>query len=255
MPPIKRKLGKAAKLIRRDPAAFFAVLLAALIPAKVKLCLVYSARPAEISQPDETGEKQHTIFRKITDQELARLSATTCFREQAERFSRMGFNAAYGLYFKNELVHVAWLIDAESDRQRSVRNVKSRLGEAEIAHCLTAKQYRGRGFQPLAIRYVCRTAAIRGIKRVFMITTRFNRASQRGIEKAGFCRCGWIWHIVFPFGSRRLHLTLRGHRWVSFMGTVSNVLKQAIINTSGEDRSTNQDPSAAPDVNRSEDIT
>ncbi len=127
---------------------------------------MFYARPPEISQPDETEERRRTIFRKITDEKLAQLSETIYYREQAERFHCVGFNAAYGLYFEDELVHVAWLIDADLNRKNSVRNVKLQLGQGEITYCLTGKEYRDRGFYPLAIRYLCSIAATRGIKQV-----------------------------------------------------------------------------------------
>lgn len=176
---------------------------------------MFYALPSEISQPDETEERRRTIFRHITDEELAQLSEMIYYREQAGRFHCVGFNAAYGLYFENELVHVAWLIDTDLDHKNSMRNVKLRLGQGEITYCLTGKEYRDRGFYPLAIRYLCSIAATREIKQVFMITGVGNRSSQRGIEKAGFSRCGMIWRIIFPLGPQWLYLIWRGYRLTS----------------------------------------
>ncbi len=197
-------------LIRENPATFLATLIAVLM--KVERYVVFYALPAEIPQPDETEERRRTIFRQITDEELAQLSY---YREQAERFHCVGFNAAYGLYFEDELVHVAWLIDADLNRKNSVRNVKLQLGQGEITYCLTGKEYRDRGFYPLAIRYLCSIAVTGGIKQVFMITGVGNRSSQRGIEKAGLSRCGMIWRIIFPLGPRWLYLIWRGYRLTS----------------------------------------
>ncbi len=161
----------------------------------------------------ETEEGEHIIFKKITDEELVKLSETADYRKQAQRFRRIGFNSAYCLYLGEELVHIAWLIDPTLDGKNKVRNIKLRVGEGEITHCLTGEQYRRRGFYPMAIRYLCDIAATKGIRIIFMITGKKNWLSQRGIEKAGLSRCSRICRITFSFGPEWMSLTWRAHRW------------------------------------------
>ena len=142
------------------------------------------------------------------------LSATgTGIALETHRFRQFGFNDAFAVFRDRELAHIAWLISAEHDRVLQDRNVKLRAGEAEITHCLTLPEFRGQGLYPFAIRSLCQVAKERGIQRVFMITNVHNKASQRGIEKAGFTQCGKIVRSVFSFLPEGAAVTYRGHRW------------------------------------------
>jgi GNAT superfamily N-acetyltransferase len=205
--PIKQRLRKAVKLIFRNPSAFLAALLT------VERYLVFSGDPVEISKHAEIQEGEHITFRKITDEELIKLSGTADYQEQAERFRRTGFNAAYGCYLGEGLAHVQWLIDSRLDHKNKVRNLKLRAGEGEITHGLTSEQYRGRGFAAVSIRRMCDIAASKGIKTIFMTTGEKNLSAQRTIAKGGLSRCAKIYRISLSVGPEWLSLTWRGHRW------------------------------------------
>jgi RimJ/RimL family protein N-acetyltransferase len=107
------------------------------------------------------------------------------FAIQADRFNRLGFNAAYAVYVNGVPGHVAWLITSELDKLRTTRVLKLREGEAEIAHCLTAPEFRGQGLYGIAIRSLARIAREKGIRDIYMIVVSDNKASARGIESAG----------------------------------------------------------------------
>jgi RimJ/RimL family protein N-acetyltransferase len=100
----------------------------------------------------------------------------------------------------------------EHDRLSKRRNVKLRPREAEITHCQTPSEYRGKGYYPFAIRSLFRVAAELGIKRVFMITNAANEPSQRGIKKAGLTRQGSIRCLILPWRQKGRGLTLRTFR-------------------------------------------
>ncbi len=209
--PLKRKLRNAAQTLRNDPSEFFRSLKAALL--ETERYRAYTIEPGHI--PSDENPAPSMSLRRLNDPEIVQLSDTDDFRKQAERFHRLGYNAAYGLYNNSSLVHVAWLIDASQDHMNPVRNVRLRPGEAEITHCITPEQYRGCGYYPIAIRMLCQQAAKQGIKRIYMITGDTNLASQKGIEKAGMTPCGSILRAFLPAAPQRFQLTWRGHRWSS----------------------------------------
>lgn len=61
----------------------------------------------------------------------------------------------------------------------------------EIGPCFTLPKYRGKGIYPAVLRYICKN--IGSEKSVFyMIVDESNQPSIKGIEKAGFVRCGTV---------------------------------------------------------------
>jgi hypothetical protein len=203
-PPGRRKLRTALRLVRRDPLALLKRL------SQVQRFVVYAAAPEAVSPPEHDPA---VTFGKLSDDAVRRLTDSPDFHEQAERFRRLGFNDAYGLFVDGDLVHVAWLIGADHDRSVSERYVRLKPGEAEITHAFTKAAARGSGLYPTAIRHLCHHAARQGVRRVFMITRAENTASRHGIERAGLSRSGFLVRVVVPFLSPRSILTVRGHRW------------------------------------------
>jgi len=67
-----------------------------------------------------------------------------------------------------------------------------------IGDCATIPQYKGKSIYPFVINRIALEQFAAGIPEVFMIVNRDNRASVRGIEKAGF----------------KLRATLRGKRFM-----------------------------------------
>lgn len=61
----------------------------------------------------------------------------------------------------------------------------------EIGPCVTNPQYRGRGIYPNVINYICGHFAQEGTV-FYMIVNANNTPSIRGIEKAGFEKCGTV---------------------------------------------------------------
>lgn len=61
----------------------------------------------------------------------------------------------------------------------------------EIGPCFTYPEYRGQGYYPAMLRYICSSVGYE--KTVFyMIVDENNASSIKGIEKAGFKRCGSV---------------------------------------------------------------
>lgn len=205
--PWVRRLGSALRSLRHDPRSLMRQFV------QLEHYAVFSATPSRLMQP--AGEETDALgLRPLLDEEMSSLKASAIWREQGERFDRLGWNAAYGLFRGGELVHISWLIDEAHDRNNSVRNVRLRSGEAEITHCFTPEAQRGRGCYQAAIRQLCRRAAQGGVQRVFMITAIDNTASRAGISAAGLSRCGSIYRLLLLSWTRRpLSFTLRGHRW------------------------------------------
>ena len=64
-------------------------------------------------------------------------------------------------------------------------------GDYEIGPCFTYPEFRGKGIYPRMLRYICANV---GNERTifFMIVSRNNISSIRGIEKAGFNKFGFV---------------------------------------------------------------
>ena len=211
--PVQKKLFTTLRLLRHDRRGLLRHLL-----GRVERYVVYSTDPSTMKAPDV----QDTVLRKLSDEELASLPVEQDFlKEQVERLSRWGFNDAYGVYYKDQLAHISWLITSEHDRLIKPRNVKLRAGEAEITNCVTLPEFRGLGLYPFAIRSLCVVAAGAGAKRVFMITNVNNLASQRGMQKAGLSPHGKILRVAFSYLPNESGFTYRGHRWGTRANNIS----------------------------------
>ena len=201
-----RKLSTLAALIRRDPAELIRTLC-----GRAERYVAFVADPNRIRAPEpRAGWK----LRKIDDDVLVQLTAERPeFRVQTDRLARGRVNDAYGLFIDDQLAGITWMIPSEHDARYAVRNVKLRANEVELTHCLTLPEFRIRGVYTYLIRALCTIARENGVRRVYMITSRANSASQIGIQKAGFTRTGGIYRHVFDFIGPRASITFRRHRW------------------------------------------
>jgi ribosomal protein S18 acetylase RimI-like enzyme len=210
---VKKKLFTTLRLLRHDRRGLLRHLL-----GRVERYVVYSTDPRAIQASDIEG----AVLKKLSDEELASLPVDQDFlKEQVERLSRLGFNDAYGVYYKDQLAHISWLITSEHDRVIKPRNVKLKAGEAEITNCVTLPEFRGLGLYAFAIRSLCEVAAGAGAKRVFMITNVNNLASQRGMQKAGLSSHGKILRVAFSYLPNEAGFTYRGHRWGTRANNIS----------------------------------
>lgn len=64
-------------------------------------------------------------------------------------------------------------------------------GDFEIGPCHTEVSHRGKGLYPMALNAIVHSAGSKGTE-FYMIVDESNAASIRGIEKAGFTRCGTV---------------------------------------------------------------
>ena len=98
----------------------------------------------------------------------------------------------------DRIVGVHWVSTREANDI-----VTLRAGECVIGPCVTVPRDRGRGIYPLMLSHICADWRQRGGHRAYMVVNVNNVASIRGIEKAGFRRCG-----------RSTLIRLLGWRWV-----------------------------------------
>lgn len=82
--------------------------------------------------------------------------------------------------------HISWVYH-KGDPNRTLRLAD---GECEIMFCLTLPEFRGLGLYPMALREIQQDLKRRGYRRCFICVEADNRASIRGIEKAGFAYAG-----------------------------------------------------------------
>ena len=203
---LQKKLVTTLRLLRDDPRGLLNHMI-----GRLDRYVVYAADPIDIKAQEVEG----AVLKKLSDEELAGLPTEQDFlKDQVDRLNRLGFNDAYGVFYKGELANISWLITAEHDRRIRPRNVKLRSDEAEITNCVTLPQFRGLGLYPFAIRCLCQVAAkTGGIRKVFMITNINNLSSQRGMQKAGLLPQGKIFRLSFSYLPEEAGLTFRGHRW------------------------------------------
>lgn len=184
---------------------------AARLFGQIEQFLVYAADPAHIQVPARlTG----VTMRKLQQADLEQWGAALHeLKGQAERVKIVGFNDAYGAFVRDKLAHISWLVNYERNQVCRFRNIWLREHEAEIRHCYTLREFRGRGLYPFMIRWLCGEAASQGIRRVFMLVAEDNLSSKRGIEKAGLQRAGRVVRWWLPFLQQPL-LVWKGYRLV-----------------------------------------
>jgi hypothetical protein len=203
---LTKKASTAVRLLRQDPLAFLRYLAGS--------CERFDLFAADTNRVPSPPAIEGTRFEKLSDETLCRLSQERSeLRVHGERASRLGFNSAYGIFCGPHLAHISWLMLPQDDRRLPIRYVELKPAEAEITHCLTLPEFRGRGLYPYAIANLCRVARGYGAKRVFMTVPAGNVSSRRGVEKAGLISEGRIVRIMLPYLPGQPGLIWRGHRW------------------------------------------
>jgi GNAT superfamily N-acetyltransferase len=191
-PAIALRLRKGITLAAKDPKLFIR-----FAAGRWERYAVFSLDPGGVSPPADLGCDYQ--FRFLADPELRDLCANGPeFLYYRRRLAWFGCSNVYALFCRGELAHLASLVSPQQDRRLPLRLIRLQDGEAEIAACLTMPAFRGRGLYPYVIRRLCWIAAQQGVERVLMTTMAGNKASRRGIEKAGFHCCGYTYRIILP---------------------------------------------------------
>ena len=149
---------------------------------------VYKEAPEQVPL---TIEIPGADFRPLTAEAAQAIEEAEIRQKQLDNYRLMRGAQAYGVWIEDRLAHVSWLLPAEVvNRQQEGILRPLRPDEAEISACETLEAFRGRKLYPFAIQRICRIAAEQGIARLYMKTMLDNKASQAGIEKAGFGSSG-----------------------------------------------------------------
>lgn len=85
----------------------------------------------------------------------------------------------------NDIIHTSYVIPACVKFSFMSRN------DLEIGPCYTYPAFRGKGIYPKVLSEICRRRA-NDISSFYMIVDETNLPSIKGIEKAGFVRCGSV---------------------------------------------------------------
>lgn len=96
----------------------------------------------------------------------------------------------------NDILHTSYVIPACAKFSFMDRN------DLEIGPCYTYPTFRGKGIYPKVLSEICRRRANDTLS-FYMIVDETNFSSIKGIEKAGFVRCGSVQKSKF---SRRYNL-------------------------------------------------
>lgn len=202
---LKKKFLLARALLRTDPGAFMSA-----VTGRVHRLLVFSELTSRIPAPPALS---NVYCKSLSDAELlALVDRRPELKYQRDFLETIGESRAYGVYLDDQLANISWLLMPEHGARRTVRHIKLRAGEAEIAACVTLPEHRGSHLYPFAIQTLCTIAREAGVRRVFMITGGENVSSQRGILRAGLRPCGHVLRFVLPFFPSRPGLILRGRR-------------------------------------------
>jgi RimJ/RimL family protein N-acetyltransferase len=203
---IAGKVRTLLRLVRNEPRR--------LIPILVGGVDVYFVQSAPIAEVPFAPARDNVEFRPLSVEELAQLADRgPAERYQFETAQELGSSAAFGLHVDGRLATICWMITPELERKRYLRLAGLRAGEIEIGRAYTFPEFRGRGLYALAIQAICAVAREGGAERVFMITTRDNEASRRGIEKAGLRRSGYIVWVRPPLIGTIISPILRTYRF------------------------------------------
>lgn len=95
-------------------------------------------------------------------------------------------NDAWVLWVKDIPAAFGWVAHAFAPIGELERFVQVGNGEVYLWNFRTAEQWRGRGLYPLLLQHILRTQVSQGTQRVWIIAKPENKASVRGIVKAGF---------------------------------------------------------------------
>ena len=199
---IKKKIGTALNILHHNPKQIFRSFI------NIEKYIIYSGEPKKVALSSSVKEM---VLVKLTDEEITKLAAkNSYFIEHKNRVNRDGFNDAYGVFYNGKIAHISWMITANHDLNLKIRNVKLKEGEAEITHCSTLPEFRGKGIYVFAIKSLALLASNLKLNQIYMITNIKNIPSQKGIEKSGLIRQGKVVRFHLPLLERSF--TFRGHR-------------------------------------------
>lgn len=97
----------------------------------------------------------------------------------------LGKAQIYYVQSGNEIIHTSYVIPACAKFPFMSRN------DLEIGPCYTYPAFRGKGIYPKVLSEICRRRG-NDTSSFYMIVDETNLPSIRGIEKAGFVRCGSV---------------------------------------------------------------
>ena len=177
---LAKKLTTAWVLLMQNPHA-----LRKLV--KLEPYVVFSAPTSEI--PVRPVLKGVTV-RMMTRAEIEALAPLNQdVRDGLNRLRALADSAAYGAFCDGTFAHMSWIVTGDRDRERlPPRLARLRRDEAEITHCVTLPEFRGRQIYPFVISHLFEWARAQGIREIFMVTKHDNIPSQQGILKAGLTR-------------------------------------------------------------------
>jgi len=189
-PVLVRKASSALGMMRTDPLGFLRYLA-----GQGGVWRVYAANARDLAADSGAGG---FTFEKLTVDDME-LLPEPLRSGQLERVRVNRSNAAYAVYCRGSLAHIAWLVTPAAEACAPPRLLRLRADEVEITACYTFPEFRGRGTYGCSIRNLCRVAAEMGFRRVLMKTRVSNWSSRRGVEKAGLKCAGHLIHYAMPY--------------------------------------------------------
>jgi len=120
--------------------------------------------------------------------------------EEFRTFLQRG-DLGYYAYLDRRVVHRAWVRTGPTRVPTYLHYAPLQVpgGDAYIHYCETAPAARGLGLYPAVLAHIVADLRARGTNEITIITTLDNRASRRGIEKAGFAETRRV-TLIFLLG-------------------------------------------------------
>ena len=107
-------------------------------------------------------------------------------------------------FYRKQPVYYEWITVGKEDapfllseKIRPYIVIPLYSNEAYIWDCFTSPRFRGQGIYPKALIETCEMLKRGGVKKVLILVNSTNKASIRGIEKAGFKKIAVLPHIRF----------------------------------------------------------
>jgi RimJ/RimL family protein N-acetyltransferase len=193
-PKWKTKLRSAIRLMRSDRQR-----LVSILTGSSSRMLVFRVETA--AAPAPVPPIPDAQLEPLNEDQLAALPCPVDdpdFRDrQMERLRRFGKSYAYRIRVGDTTAHISWLLPQSAVASDVPTVLALQEGEAEIAGCETAVEFRGKGLYRYAIQCLASLAGDQGIRRIYMKTLDTNVASQRGIQKAGLSPIGSV-RLIHP---------------------------------------------------------
>ncbi len=189
--------------------------LRATLLTSVELCLYDFQHPAEIPPGEARIKVEHVILDRASPNRRL-ISDVQGENLTSKRFERG--EKCFAALEEGKAVSYIWGARGVVGVEEIDRAVKPEAAEIYLYDAFTLEPWRGKNLYPSVLRRALKYGEGLRLKRSLIFVESGNRASRRGVSKAGFTQFQTLYHDrFFVFGRSRLSEPLAGHPPVSFV--------------------------------------